>query len=105
MRFMRRLPAGWGCASQALRLRRAGRAGGLICATFGPSGSGRNTLLSIVGLFERATCGSYRIHAAETSGASGADRTLQRRTTLGFVFRFQPLLPAFDALKNVTLPA
>ncbi len=78
---------------------------GEFVALIGPSGSGKSTLLNIVGLLERATTGSYRIHGVETSGLSDAELTLQRRTTLGFVFQFHHLLPAFSALENVTLPA
>ena len=78
---------------------------GEFVALIGPSGSGKSTLLNIVGLLERATSGSYRIHGSETGGLSDADLTLQRRTTLGFVFQFHHLLPAFSALENVTLPA
>jgi len=78
---------------------------GEFVALIGPSGSGKSTLLNIVGLLERATSGSYRIHGAETRGLSDAELTLQRRTTLGFVFQFHHLLPAFSALENVTLPA
>ncbi len=78
---------------------------GEFVALIGPSGSGKSTLLNIAGLLERASSGSYRIHGAETSGLSDAELTLQRRTTLGFVFQFHHLLPAFSALENVTLPA
>ena len=78
---------------------------GEFVALIGPSGSGKSTLLNIVGLLERASAGSYRIRGAETGGLSDAELTLQRRTTLGFVFQFHHLLPAFSALENVTLPA
>ena len=74
-------------------------------ALIGPSGSGKSTLLNIVGLLERATSGSYLIQGEETGGLTDAGLTLRRRTTLGFVFQFHHLLPAFTALENVTLPA
>ena len=78
---------------------------GEFVALIGPSGSGKSTLLNIIGLLERATTGSYRIEGEETHGLSDAALTLRRRATLGFVFQFHHLLPAFSALENVTLPA
>ena len=73
-------------------------------ALMGPSGSGKSTLLNIVGLLERMTSGSYRLEREEVRGLSDAELTLRRRRTLGFVFQFHHLLPAFSALENVTLP-
>ena len=78
---------------------------GEFVALIGPSGSGKSTLLNIIGLLESATTGSYRIEGEETSGLNDAGLTLRRRATLGFVFQFHHLLPAFTALENVTLPA
>ena len=78
---------------------------GEFAALIGPSGSGKSTLLNIVGLLERMTAGSYRIEGEEMSGLDDAALTLRRRNTLGFVFQFHHLLPAFSALENVTLPA
>jgi lipoprotein-releasing system ATP-binding protein len=78
---------------------------GEFAALIGPSGSGKSTLLNIVGLLERMTAGSYRIDGEEVNGLDDAALTLRRRSTLGFVFQFHHLLPAFSALENVTLPA
>jgi len=78
---------------------------GEFAALIGPSGSGKSTLLNIVGLLERMTAGSYRIEGEEMNGLDDGSLTLRRRTTLGFVFQFHHLLPAFSALENVTLPA
>ena len=77
---------------------------GEFVALIGPSGSGKSTLLNIVGLLEPMTAGSYRVKGEEVSGMDDAGLTLLRRTTLGFVFQFHHLLPAFTALENVTLP-
>src|SRR5690606_21151496 len=74
-------------------------------ALMGPSGSGKSTLLNIIGLLERMTAGSYRLQGDEVAGLDDAELTLRRRTTLGLVFQFHHLLPAFSALENVTLPA
>lgn len=78
---------------------------GEFVALIGPSGSGKSTLLNIVGLLERMTAGSYRIQGEESSSLDDAALTLRRRASLGFVFQFHHLLPAFNALENVTLPA
>jgi lipoprotein-releasing system ATP-binding protein len=78
---------------------------GEFVAMIGPSGSGKSTLLNLIGLLERMTAGSYCIDGEEISGLDDAGLTLRRRTTLGFVFQFHHLLPAFTALENVTLPA
>ncbi len=77
---------------------------GEFVALIGPSGSGKSTLLNIIGLLEPMTAGSYRVRGEEVSGMDDASLTLRRRTTLGFVFQFHHLLPAFSALENVTLP-
>jgi lipoprotein-releasing system ATP-binding protein len=77
---------------------------GEFVALVGPSGSGKSTLLNIVGLLERMTAGSYRLQGEEVAGLDDARITLRRRRTLGFVFQFHHLLPAFTALENVTLP-
>ena len=77
---------------------------GEFVALMGPSGSGKSTLLNIVGLLERMTRGSYRLEGEEVEGLPDAQLTLRRRRTLGFVFQFHHLLPAFTALENVTLP-
>jgi len=78
---------------------------GEFAALIGPSGSGKSTLLNILGLLERMTAGSYRIEGEEMNGLDDAALTRRRRSTLGFVFQFHHLLPAFTALENVTLPA
>jgi lipoprotein-releasing system ATP-binding protein len=78
---------------------------GEFVALMGPSGSGKSTLLNIVGLLERMTSGAYRLQGEEVAQLSDLELTLRRRGTLGFVFQFHHLLPAFSALENVTLPA
>ena len=78
---------------------------GEFIALMGPSGSGKSTLLNILGLLEPLTSGSYRLQGEAVQGLDDAALTLRRRHTLGFVFQFHHLLPAFSALENVTLPA
>jgi lipoprotein-releasing system ATP-binding protein len=78
---------------------------GEFVALIGPSGSGKSTLLNIIGLLEPMSAGSYRIQGEEVGGLDDAGLTMRRRSSLGFVFQFHHLLPAFSALENVTLPA
>ena len=78
---------------------------GEFIALIGPSGSGKSTLLNLIGLLEPMTSGSYRLLGEEVGGLDDAALTRRRRSTLGFVFQFHHLLPAFTALENVTLPA
>ena len=78
---------------------------GEFIALIGPSGSGKSTLLNIIGLLEPMTSGSYQLRGEGVEGLDDAALTLRRRSTLGFVFQFHHLLPAFTALENVTMPA
>ena len=78
---------------------------GEFAALIGPSGSGKSTLLNVLGLLERATSGRYELAGQAVDGLDDDARTALRRDTIGFVFQFHHLLPAFSALENVTLPA
>ena len=78
---------------------------GEFIALMGPSGSGKSTLLNILGLLEHATSGRYWLQGEAVQDLQDAELTRRRRSTLGFVFQFHHLLPAFTALENVTLPA
>ena len=78
---------------------------GEFAALIGPSGSGKSTLLNIIGLLERPTGGRLSIAGRDTATLSEAEITALRGRSIGFVFQFHHLLPAFSALENVTLPA
>ncbi len=78
---------------------------GEFAALIGPSGSGKSTLLNILGLLDRLTSGRYLLAGTSVAELDDAGLTFMRRATLGFVFQFHHLLPAFSALENVTLPA
>jgi lipoprotein-releasing system ATP-binding protein len=77
---------------------------GEFAALVGPSGSGKSTLLNIVGLLERPTSGQVLIAGRDTGTLDEAALTELRGRTLGFVFQFHHLLPAFTALENVMMP-
>lgn len=73
-------------------------------AVTGPSGSGKSSLLYLLGLLDLPTSGEVRIHGKSTAHMSEAERAYTRLSELGFVFQFHFLLPEFSALQNVTLP-
>jgi lipoprotein-releasing system ATP-binding protein len=73
-------------------------------ALIGPSGSGKTTLLNLIGLLEPPTRGSYRLLGHETTEAGEAELTRLRARSIGFVFQFHHLLPAFSATENVLIP-
>ena len=78
---------------------------GEFAALTGPSGSGKSTLLNIMGLLDRPTSGRIVLANNDTSGLDERELTNLRAHTLGFIFQFHYLLPAFTALENVMLPA
>jgi lipoprotein-releasing system ATP-binding protein len=78
---------------------------GEIVALAGPSGSGKSTLLNLLGLLDRPSAGRIILGGVDTTGKSDRELTELRAKMLGFVFQFHHLLPAFDAVENVMLPA
>jgi lipoprotein-releasing system ATP-binding protein len=78
---------------------------GEFAALMGPSGSGKSTLLNIIGLLDRPTEGRVVMNGTDTSELDELALTALRARTLGFVFQFHHLLPAFTAVENVMLPA
>ena len=77
---------------------------GQFCALMGPSGSGKSTLLNIVGLLDRPTGGSLAIDGQESGGLDDQAITRLRGHSIGFVFQYHHLIPAFTALENVMMP-
>ncbi|GAF94527.1 unnamed protein product, partial [marine sediment metagenome] len=70
----------------------------------GPSGAGKSSLLHLLGLLDRPNAGSIVLDGADCIVLSDRERTLIRRSKLGFVYQFHHLLQEFSALENVILP-
>lgn len=77
---------------------------GEFVAITGPSGSGKSSLLYLLGLLDAPTEGEIYILGQPTSGLSEAGKAELRLKTIGFVFQFHFLLPEFSALENVMMP-
>jgi len=75
-----------------------------IVALTGPSGAGKSTFLNVMGLLERPTAGHIRISGEDAADLDEAGLTRLRGRSIGFIFQFHHLMPAFTALENVMMP-
>ncbi len=73
-------------------------------AVTGPSGSGKSSLLYLLGLLDLPTSGEVLIGGRGTAHMDEDERARTRLETLGFVFQFHFLLPEFTIRENVMLP-
>jgi putative ABC transport system ATP-binding protein len=79
-------------------------AAGEYISIMGPSGSGKSTLLHLLGGLDTPTSGRAFFDGRDLESMSDRERSLLRRSRIGFVFQFFNLLPTLTASENVALP-
>src|SRR2546426_8718404 len=77
---------------------------GEFVSIMGPSGSGKSTLLHLLGALDTPTSGEVFFQGASVQKMTDRQRSLLRRTRIGFVFQFFNLIPTLRADENVALP-
>lgn len=78
---------------------------GEMIAVTGESGTGKTTLLSILGLLQEASAGELQIGGERVDGLEPAERARVRSRFIGFVFQRARLVGSLTALENVLVPA
>lgn len=91
-------------AVEALRGVNLGAQAGEMLAIMGRSGSGKSTMLTLLGGVDVPTSGQVLLEGVDLASLDDDGRTLVRRRRIGFVFQAFNLLPILTAEENVALP-
>ena len=78
---------------------------GEIVSIIGKSGAGKTTLLQIIGTLDKPNSGSVVIDGVDVFALKEKELANFRNRHIGFIFQFHQLLPEFNALENVMIPA
>ena len=79
-------------------------AAGEYVAVMGPSGSGKSSLLNLLGLLDRPNAGTYRLEGRDVTTLSPVEQARVRSERIGFVFQSFHLVPRLTAAENIALP-
>jgi len=77
---------------------------GEYVAIMGASGSGKSTMMNIIGCLDEPTSGTYELQGHDVSGLDGDTLALVRSRLIGFIFQSFHLIPRMTAAANVELP-
>lgn len=78
---------------------------GEVVSIVGSSGAGKTTLLQILGTLDKQDEGTLIINGAEPALLAPGQVSKFRNQHIGFIFQFHQLLPEFDAMENIMIPA
>jgi lipoprotein-releasing system ATP-binding protein len=78
---------------------------GEIVSIVGSSGAGKTTLLTILGTLDRPSSGEVTINNVDVFKLNDNKLAAFRNQHIGFVFQFHQLLPEFNAIENICIPA
>ncbi len=78
---------------------------GEIVSIIGASGAGKSTLLHILGSLDQPDAGKVVLNGTEIGKLSSGMLSVFRNQNIGFIFQFHHLLPEFNALENICIPA